>query len=35
MLQNNDKKKSKYIFIWFNFIDLDDQYNYFNINKKR
>jgi hypothetical protein len=24
MLQNNDKK-SKYIFIWFNFIDLDDQ----------
>jgi hypothetical protein len=35
MLQKNNDKKSKYIFIWFNFIDLDDQStNIFNINKK-
>jgi hypothetical protein len=35
MLQKNNDKKSKYIFIWFNFIDLEDQStNIFNINKK-
>jgi hypothetical protein len=33
-MQKNNDKKSKYIFIWFNFIDLDNQYKYFNINKK-
>ncbi|PKH66890.1 hypothetical protein CXF59_13315 [Flavobacterium sp. ALD4] len=35
MLQKNNDKKSKYIFIWFNFIDLDYQSTIiFNINKK-
>jgi hypothetical protein len=34
MLQKTMTKKSKYIFIWFNFIDLEDQStNIFNINK--